>query len=693
MSQPKTRHPRSSIRMRLTILILIASSTVVTAGFLMEMSWDIRDFHSQALQDAHGTASMLSHDFIQVMLMDSPHAAAELTPRLDALPDLNNTALYDPNGHIVFTYARNPDDPTIPLPRQLSGHQFEASQLHTWHPMTLDGVNHGTLYLRSSLVRFEQEVVAHLRDMALIFPLVLIVAFVVAFASQGFFTKPLLALHDAAQRVSNTQDYSIRVNARDKTEIGLLCTRFNQMLEKIEQSSRAVNQTKKELRETNLQLQHLAIHDPLTGLLNRREFERCLAEALRETIENHISSVLLYLDLDQFKIVNDTCGHMAGDQLLCQVSDALRQQLGSQHTLARLGGDEFGVLLRHCNETEGTACATALSEVVRHIQFPWEGKLFTVGVSIGLVMVTRNFHNLTELFSCADTACYAAKDSGRNRVHVFHDHDEKILHRQGQMQWVTRIRRAIDEQRLLLYYQPIVAVREAVAPIHHYEVLLRLRDESGNIIAPSSFIPAAERYGLMNDVDRWVVNATLDWLSAALDADVAIDVFSINISGPSLIDDEFLDFVDQKLASSFVPPQHICFEITETAAITNFSKAINFISKLKNRGCRFALDDFGSGASSFGYLKNLPVDIIKIDGVFVKDILHDPIDAAMVRSIVEIGRAIGLKTVAEFAVTPDILARLRQLGVDYAQGFAIAEPRPLSHLLESKPDTPRLQRA
>lgn len=693
MTKPSLLPRRSSIRTRLTVLILIASSAVVTTGFLMEMSWDIRDFRSQALHGAGGAARMLSADFVKVLLLDSPHAAIELIPRLKSFNDLNSATLFDANNRIVFTYERDRDQPSELLPRPETDHRFENSQLHTWHPLRLNGVEHGTLYLRSSMERLEKDVITHLGNMAFIFPLVLIAAVAVAFASQGFFTKPLLALHDAAQRVSETQDYTIRVKTNDKTEIGLLCIRFNQMLEKIEQSSRAVHEAKQQLRETNLQLQNLATHDSLTGLINRREFERHLSAALNETKKKGPASVLLYLDLDQFKIVNDSCGHIAGDHLLCHVSDVLKGKLEDQHSLARLGGDEFGVLLRDCDEQQAVASATLISEAVRNIQFLWDGKLFTLGVSIGLVAVMPHHHTLTELFSCADTACYAAKESGRNRVHVFREHDEHILQRQNQMQWVARIRLAIEEERLLLYYQPIVTVGETLPIVRHYEILLRMRDETGKIVTPTSFVPAAERYGLMNDLDRWVVSHALDWLSNALQIGIPIDVFSINISGTSLVDDEFLEFVNEKIAQSGVPTRCVCFEVTETAAITNFAKATRFMQALKSRGCRFALDDFGSGASSFGYLKHLPVDMIKIDGVFVKDILHDPIDAAMVRSIVEIGRAIGLQTIAEFVVTPEILTRLRQLGVDYAQGYAIAEPAPLDDLLTLSQQLSQIKRA
>ncbi len=393
-------------------------------------------------------------------------------------------------------------------------------------------------------------------------------------------------------------------------------------------------------RELEQELSYQASHDSLTGLFNRRMFEHKLQRLLDSISGDSSEHALCYMDLDQFKVINDTCGHLAGDELLRQLGRMLIKQVRKRDTIARLGGDEFGVLIEYCNLDEARAVAEALRIAVEEFRFVYDGKSFNLGVSIGLVPIDAASASIADVLSAADGACYTAKEKGRNRIHVFRHDDTEIRRRHTEMKWVVEIQRAIQEKRMALYYQPIVPVGNS--SLHeHYELLLRMIDERGKMIPPGAFLPAVERYDLADKVDRWVVGTAFQWLVNHPRELKSPAVCSINLSGHSLEDDAFLAFVSQSLKRFRIPPKKICFEVTETAAVANLSTATNFISTLRAQGCYFALDDFGTGLSSFGYLKSLPVDYLKIDGMFVKDIASNPIDRAMVRSVNEIGHVMG----------------------------------------------------
>ncbi len=448
----------------------------------------------------------------------------------------------------------------------------------------------------------------------------------------------------------------------------------------------------RDLTETHTlseKLSYQASHDALTGLVNRREFEQRLCELIDLAREAHTEHALCYLDLDQFKVINDTCGHIAGDELLRQLGMLLPEQVRKGDTLARLGGDEFGVLMERCSIMQATRVANALLEAIRNLQFHWEDKTFNIGVSIGVVPINEASESITAVLSTADSACYAAKDGGRNRIHVYREDDIKVAERQGEMQWVARIQRALDDDRFALYAQPISAVLPTGAPPVHYEILLRMKDERGQIVLPGAFLSAVERYNLSAQLDNWVIRNVFEWYVDSPEYTEKLDLLSVNLSGNSLSDAQLMGYIIEKFKEGSIAPEKICMEITETAAITNLTSATRFIKLLKEWGCRFALDDFGSGLSSFAYLKNLPVDYLKIDGLFVKDILDDAIDYAMVKSINEIGHVMGKKTVAEFVDSEEIMSSLKIIGVDYAQGYAVGVPRPVEHMF----DTPMLERS
>jgi Amt family ammonium transporter len=432
-------------------------------------------------------------------------------------------------------------------------------------------------------------------------------------------------------------------------------------------------------RSLAAQVSWQASHDTLTGLVNRGSFDDRLDELLRDAMATGRIHGMLYLDLDQFKIVNDTCGHVAGDELLRQIATRLSQYIRTGDTLARLGGDEFGVLLVDCSEAIALRIANKMRQAITDLRFAWEDKAYAIGVSIGVVSITAESERAEQVLSAADTACYAAKDGGRNQVHVYRPDAGEAAQRQGEMHWVARIHSALEEDRFCLYVQPIVPIDRRSAHTGHYEVLIRMRDEAGALVPPNKFIPAAERFGLMPRIDRWVVNRLFNLIGREHETLVLGGYcFAINLSGGSVSDEDTLAYIGEKLDEFRIPPGMISFEITETAAIANLASASYFIRTLKQAGCLFSLDDFGSGLSSFAYLKNLPVDFLKIDGAFVRDLATDPIDRAMVQAINQIGQVMGLKTIAEFVENDQVLGLLRGIGVDFAQGYGIARPMPLT---------------
>ena len=429
------------------------------------------------------------------------------------------------------------------------------------------------------------------------------------------------------------------------------------------------------------QLSHQAVHDALTGVDNRRGFEGLLKRVL-DSPEANQASALLYLDLDQFKVVNDTCGHAAGDVLLRQISALMQSRIRTMDGLARLGGDEFGILLESCPKEKARSIADQLVETIRNFRFEWEKKLFTIGVSIGVVPIPQANGSVSSLLIAADQACYAAKERGGNRVHVYEPDDGTLVQRHGEMQWVRRINDALRNDQFRLYYQPIVSLGTDPIPEERGEILLRFSDEQGNLILPGNFMPAAEHYGLVRAVDRWVFSHALEALKLRGPASTPV-VYSINLSGQSLSDESFRAFVIEELRRTEIDPPQVCFEITETAAIANLSYAMRFISVLKELGCQFALDDFGTGLSSFAYLRSLSIDYLKVAGRFVRNMADDPIDYAMVEAIHHIGRVMGIKTIAEHAENSAILEGLKTVGVEYAQGNILGRPTALKARLRA----------
>lgn len=490
--------------------------------------------------------------------------------------------------------------------------------------------------------------------------------------------NPLKKLIEASNALAKGE-FNAVLPPKGKDEIGRLVNSFFLMRNAIEASQvkliKEITEHKKTTEELTIEKERASFqaeHDALTGLFNRREFERKLGRLISLAVKENTSHAMLYIDLDQFKVVNDTCGHVAGDALLKQLSAMLIHRIREDDTLARLGGDEFGLLVEYCSLDDAEKIANQLKEQIQDFHYEWNGSVFRVGASIGLVAINKTSYSIDLIMSAADTACYAAKDTGRNRVHVYKPDDIEVVTRYGEMQWVAKITKALDEELLVLYQQNVMLSDAPHEKLEYSEILVRMKDGNGGLIPPGAFLPAAERYNLAPDIDRFVIESVFKYISK-LD-DIGETTYGINLSQMSIGSEGFLAFILDKFKEYNVLGKNICFEITETAAVKDLNVAINFIKALRQYGCRFALDDFGRGLSSLVYLKTLPVDYLKIDGLFVKDIIYDAVDLAMVKSIHEIGHVMNMKTIAEFVENEEVYLQLKEIGVDCVQGNWVGEP-------------------
>ena len=492
-------------------------------------------------------------------------------------------------------------------------------------------------------------------------------------------TRPILALTHTVSRIGEGH-LDERVAQTGEAELGMLQRGINHMAAHLQAMQ---DQMQEKIDQATARLVYQASHDALTGLINRREFEQRLDRTLLSALQQGREHALCYMDLDQFKVINDSCGHAAGDELLRQLALLLKGNLRERDTLARLGGDEFALLLENCSIQDALEVADTFRAEVQRFRFKWGDRIFAVGMSVGMVAINRDSGTAASLLSAADAACYVAKDRGRNQIHVYESRDIDLARHRGEMQWVTRIHRALEEHRLRLSWQEIRRTDGAAESVRHVELLLRMMDDDGSEILPMAFIPAAERYSIMPSLDSWVIEETLRLCQRYLAAKCEQHcLFAVNLSGASLKDPAFRRMLLTCLQENPELGPHLCFEITETAAIGNLAVVNEFIDAMREFGCRFALDDFGSGLSSFTYLKNLKVDYIKIDGAFVRDITSNPIDRSMVEAIHRIGHQMGLITVAEYVESDQTLALLRQIGVDYVQGNGVHCPEPLETLCD-----------
>ncbi len=478
-------------------------------------------------------------------------------------------------------------------------------------------------------------------------------------------------------------------------ELGDLAVAFNQMVDNFLSSQAERKQMAEQVLQEKELAQWQANHDALTGLVNRREFEHQLSQLLEKDYTS--SHGLLYLDLDRFKIINDTCGHSAGDELLRQVSQVFQSQIRNSDILARLGGDEFAVILYGCSQQNAVAIAQKILSSIQQFCFLWRERSFTIGVSIGVLAFKSQKDTLASVLRAADTACYTAKNQGRNQIYLMENKEQELALQSQEMNWLTEIHQALESNRFLLFSQKIQPLQTAASGSEHYEVLLRMKGKNGQIIPPMAFIPVAERYQLMNQLDRWVIRTLFATQGhhyrkrgriGQQEEGAVESLYSINLSGETVNDVNFVQFIQEQLARHQIPPELICFEITETVAIANLTQAQQMITQLRELGFRFALDDFGSGMSSFAYLKSLPIDFLKIDGLFIRELLEEPVNSTIIKSFHQVAEMMGIETIAEFVDSESKLLQLQSLGIDYAQGYWIAKPQsfPQLQLLNSSPD-------
>ena len=494
-------------------------------------------------------------------------------------------------------------------------------------------------------------------------------------------TKPIQEIAHAVNKLGEGV-FAQTITENSSGELKILQRGFNSMSTSLKQ---AYDLMQDKINDATVMLRYQAQHDDLTGLINRREFEARLDHNIKNVHETGAQHVLCYLDLDQFKLVNDTCGHVAGDELLRQISVLLANRMRDRDTLARVGGDEFALLLENCSLVDANQITNAILKLVGDYRFIYEDKIFNVGVSIGLVVINSSFETVSDVIHAADSACYSAKEAGRNQSFLFSAGDIEVAQRRSAVEAVADITDEIDDEQFMLYCQPIVPLSSRVSGQHHYEVLIRKISFDGKIMLPTTFIPSAERYHLMPNIDRWVIKNTLAAYRRLLNIsfEKCDYVFSINLSGTSLGDKSLLGYIREQFAIYAIPPKSICFEITETAAVVNLKNTIQLFNSLRKLGCSFALDDFGSGMSSFMYLKNFEVDYLKIDGSFVKDMHINKIDHAMVRSIHSVAEAMNIETVAEFVENDAILKELKLIGVHYGQGLHLGAPMPMKQLIDN----------
>lgn len=478
------------------------------------------------------------------------------------------------------------------------------------------------------------------------------------------------------KKISNALLKRVKINLTSQVNANEVFERNAVLIEK-------VKETKKQLyaqAEVSQKFLYLARHDSLTGLVNRSEFESRLKQVVLSVKKTSNKHALCFFDLDQFKVINDTSGHLAGDEMLKQLATILLEHIRESDTLARLGGDEFGILFINCSLKQVEKKVQKVLELIEDFRFSWESKVFRVSVSAGIAVIDQDTISSVEVLKQSDIACFAAKNAGRNRIHVYQNQDKELSQQNDEMQWVPKITEALEKDRFRLYAQVIKPTSKLIDYVH-YEVLVRLHDLDGKLIPPGAFLPTAERYNLITQIDYWVIDKVFNWLEKNLKNIHPKSHFSINLSGQSLGDEKVLKYITKLLEKNIVPSSSIHFEVTETMAISNLQTANQFIKTIKEFGCGFSLDDFGSGLSSFSYLKNLAVDTLKIDGIFVRDILDDPIDAAMVNSINTIGHVMGLKTIAEYVENEEIAEKLIDIGVDYLQGYGIGKPVPIDDIL------------
>jgi diguanylate cyclase (GGDEF)-like protein len=634
----------------------LSQHALTTAKFLSAVIHNQTDLHGQDYIERLLKASQLNREpYLSLIIADADnHAIANLGTSFnisETLPQQDTIVMQQSTHDITMVKVLS----TEPAHRLL-GYVFVAID-------------------KASLIEDHRQ--AFIKNVGYITLALILCSILVSWVSRSI-SQPIRDMTSALKRfVIGSQQVSQGKNSLP--EIKSLQTTINQI-------SRDMQHVEADMRhriqDAQAQLRYQARHDALTGLVNRQELERRLQQALQDVKQHRANHVFCYMDLDQFRVINDTCGHLAGDEMLRQISMILSQRIRAEDTFARLGGDEFGLLLSYCQVEKAIEIAAQLRQMVETFRFMHEGRLFQTGISIGIVEITTTLKDVGEITRHADAACYVAKDNGRNQIHLFHPEDDVLLKRHVEMEWVLRINEAIEHNEFVLYCQGIFPLQQKELP-PFYEILIRKRDEHGGIIPPAEFLPSAERYHLMTKIDRWVIQHAFMALQPLFKMQSSVTPFivSINLSGTSLGDAQLLPYIQNCFDTYDISPSHVCFEVTETSAIINIDNTIKLITELQKMGTRFMLDDFGSGMSSFSYLKHLPVNFLKMDGAYVKDITSNKVDLAMAQAIQSVAQSMEIQTIAEYVEDEATLDCLKDMGVAFAQGFYLNRPMPLSEAL------------
>lgn len=633
----------------------LGQHALTTAKFLSAVIHNQTELKGQDYIDRLLKASQLNREpYLSLMIADADkHAVANIGTSFsisDTLPQQDTMVMQDNTHDITMVKVLSTDSA-----HQLLGYIFVAID-------------------KASLIEDHRQ--AFIRNVGYITLALMICSVLVSWVSRSI-SRPIRDMTSALKRfVIGSQQVSQKNTLPEIKSLQSTINQISRDMQHVEADMRH------RIQDAQAQLRYQARHDALTGLVNRQELERRLQQALQDAKEHRGSHVFCYMDLDQFRVINDTCGHLAGDEMLRQISMILSQRIRAEDTFARLGGDEFGLLLSYCQVEKAIEIAAQLRQMVETFRFMHEGRLFQTGISIGIVEITASLKDVGEITRHADAACYVAKDNGRNQIHLFHAEDDVLLKRHVEMEWVLRINEAIEHNDFVLYCQGIFPLQNKALP-PFYEILIRKRDEHGGIIPPAEFLPSAERYHLMTKIDRWVIQHAFMALQPLFKMRNKISPFivSINLSGMSLGDPQLLPYIQNCFDTYDISPSHVCFEVTETSAIINIDNTIKLIRELQKMGTRFMLDDFGSGMSSFSYLKHLPVNFLKMDGAYVKDITSNKVDLAMAKAIQSVAQSMEIQTIAEYVEDEATLDCLKDMGVAYAQGFYLNRPMPLNDAL------------
>lgn len=669
-----------SLQSRLLLLVIAPVFTLACVLQLLSFNQQLQRAQDSLTQHAHTTARFLAAVVHTPASLQSPAYiqrvlhASQLT-REPYLAVLITNLKQQPLARLGPPFQITADNPNRidENVQQLSDALVMANISSSDNPATLLG--HVYVHMQHDQLAdsLRQEFMQHIAIMTLI---LMLCAVLVSWVSRSV-SQPLSEMSAALKRfVVGKHQFTPKHTLPEIKSLQTTINQISQDMQHVEADMRT------RIQDAQAQLRYQARHDALTGLVNRQELERRLQQALQDAKQHRANHVFCYMDLDQFRVINDTCGHMAGDEMLRQISMILGQRIRAEDTFARLGGDEFGLLLCYCQVEKAIEIAAQLRQMVETFRFMHEGRLFQTGISIGVVEITPDLKDVSEITRHADAACYVAKDNGRNQIHLFHAEDDVLLKRHVEMEWVLRINEAIEHNEFVLYCQGIFPLQHPGLP-PFYEILIRKRDEHGGLIPPAEFLPSAERYQLMTKIDRWVIQHAFMALQPLFKMHASLPPFivSINLSGMSLGDPQLLAYIQRCFEMYEVSPQHVCFEVTETSAIINIDHTITLIRELQKMGTRFMLDDFGSGMSSFSYLKHLPVNFLKMDGAYVKDITLNKVDLAMAKAIQSVAESMDIQTIAEFVEDEATLDCLKEMGVAYAQGFYLNRPIPLNEAL------------